>query len=298
MRHQDHSGKRDALIKIMNATYETVRVIEAEHGLSVGDKDFRPRIEYFHDAVRVLSHRPEDMYLPKTRLSVEHLAYDMSCLRYIQERPLAKLNPGTPSPKTRTPPEGMAKLPAIPGAVNQPVAVVPKAMTPYVKVELAEHYRSYTVLYAALFAETADINFQTRQSENDTKVEDMAQIEQMIKLLEQGQMQLEQVEQAIEQLEDVALRTELMAILHKRGQKKREMFALLGNTLKQWMWGVDAETKSMDKAHMNFLSGQMVMYQESKDLIRKLSAQGMAMAGKFLEDALSQAAGRGQGQGR
>jgi exonuclease VII small subunit len=297
MRHEDHSGKRDALIKIMHATYESVRAIEHAHGLSVGDNDFRPRIEYFHDAVRVLSHRPQDMYLPRTRLSVEHLAYDMSCLRYIQERPLVKLNPGAPSPKTRTPPEGLLQLPPAPGVVNLPVQA-PQPLSPYLKAELSEHYRTYTVLYAALFAETADINFTTRANENDTKVEDMAQIEQMIKMLEQGQMQLEQVEQAIEQVEDMALRTQLMAILHQRGQRKREKFALLQHTLRQWMWGVDMDTKAMDKAHMSFLSGQMVMYQESKDLIRKLSAQGMAMAGKFLEEALSQAAGRGQGQGR
>lgn len=297
MRHEDHSGKRDALTSIMNATYGKLRALEHDYGLRVGDTDFRPRIEYFHDAVRALSHRPEDMYLAGTRLSVEHLAYDMSCLRYIQDRPLAKLAHDAPASQMRNPPAGLKQLAAPPGSVQHPVADT-RPVPPHIRAELAEHYRSYTVMFAALFAESADVNFNARLSANDAKVEDMAQIEQMIKLLEQGQMRIEQVEEAIRMVEDTGLRTQLMAMLHAKSMKKREKYAAMQQMLRNGMNGVDLESKSMDKAHMQFLSGQMLMYQESKDLVRKLASQGMTMAGKFLEEALSQASGKGQGYGR
>lgn len=297
MRHIDHSGKRDALISIMTATYHELQVMEAEYGLSISETDLRPRIEYFHDAVRVLTHRPEDMYLPGTRLSVEHLAYDMSCLRYIQSKPLTRLSQMAGA-SVRNAPAAVPQLLHSPGTLIDPAGSKPATVPPTVRAQLVERYRSYTVMYAALFAEPADMNFQARQSENDSKVEDMAQIEQMVQMLEQGKMAVEQVEEAIQQVEDVGLRTQLMAILHQKAMKKREKSAAISGILQQKMEGLDLETKSMDKAHMQFLSGQMVMYQDAKDLVRKLSAQGMAMAGRFLEDALSQASGRGTGQGR
>lgn len=297
MRHEDHSGKRDALTSIMNATYEKVRAIEHDYGLRVGDTDYRPRIEYFHDAVRVLSHRPEDMYLPQTRLSVEHLAYDMSCLRYIQDRPLAKLAHDAPASQMRNPPAGMARLAPPPNSIREPVGEA-RPVPLGVKAELTEHYRSYTVMYAALFAESANTNFQTRQADNDSKVEDMAQLEQMINMLERGQIKIEQVTEAIAQIDDGDLRKKMQAVLQQRSAKKRDKMAMLTHLLKQKMLGVDEETKVMDKAHMSFLTGQMMMFQQCKDIVNQLSAQGMGLAGRFLEEALSQSAGRGAGYER
>lgn len=297
MRHTDSTGKRDALMKIMNATYHDIRAIELEHGLSVGGTDYRPRIEYFHDALRVLSHQPEQMYVERTRLSVEHLAYDMSCLRYIQERPLAKLNHEDPAPRMRNAPVQHLLLAPPPGAVMEPVQQ-PKPVPPTTRAVLADHYRSYTVMYAALFAESADINFQTRSSENDVGVEDMAQIEQMLQMLEQGTIAPERVEEAIQHIENEQVRQQLMMLLHNKSMKKREKMNAMKMLLQQQMQALDMETKAMDKAHMSFLTGQMLMFHDAKDLVRKLSGQGLCLAGQFLENAMSQAAGRGQGQGR
>lgn len=296
MRHTDSTGKRDALMKIMNATYHDIRAIELEHGLSVGGTDYRPRIEYFHDALRVLSHQPEQMYVERTRLSVEHLAYDMSCLRYIQERPLAKLNHDDPAPRMRNAPVQNLLLAPPPGAVMEAVQQ-PKPVPPTTRALLADHYRSYTVMYAALFAESADINFQTRSSENDVGVEDMAQIQRMIQMVEQGTVSPERVEEAIMHIEDTQLRDQLRALFHRKALKRKETQEMI-QLLEQQMARLDMETKAMDKAHMSFLTGQMLMFHDAKDLVRKLSGQGLGLAGQFLENAMSQAAGRGQGQGR
>lgn len=296
MRHTDGFGKREALITIMNATYHELRAIEVAYGLCIGDTDYRPRIEYFHDAVRVLTQTPQAMYLPQTRLSVEHLAYDMRCLRYIQDRPLAKLAHDSTANKTHNPPAGVSLMPLTPNALQDPVGAS-RPVPPDIRGELAEHYRSYTVMYAALFAEAANINFKTRATENDTAVEDMARVEQMVSMLERGQCSVAEVEEVIQQLDNPKLRAELTAMLHTKAAKRSEKFATLHAMLQQQMNGVDMQTKAMDKAHMNFLSGQMLMYQQAKDLVRKLSAQGMVMAGQFLESSLLQGAGRG-GQGR
>lgn len=298
MRHTDTDGKRDALTQIMNATYHDIRAVEMEFGLHVGDGDYRPRIEYFHDAVRVLSHQPEQMYLPRTRLSVEHLAYDLSCLRYIQERPLAKLNHDAPDPKMRAAPAGTKQLAPPPGSIAEPVRK-PKAVPPTIRATLAEQYRTYTVMYTALFAESADVNFHTRLTENDTGVEDLAQIQQMLAMLEQDAIAPERVEEAIQHIENAQLREELMALLHNRSMKKRQKMEMLQQRLQQQMQGLDMDSKAMDKAHMRFLTGQMVVFHDAKDIVRKLASQGLGLAGQFLANAMEQAAGRGgPGQGR
>lgn len=297
MRHTDSSGKRDALTQIMTASYHDIRAIEVEYGLRVGDADYRPRIEYFHDAVRILSHQPESMYVARSRLSVEHLAYDLSCLRYIQERPMAKLNHDNPSPKMRAAPAGMMQLAAPPDSVRDPVGEA-KPVPPTVRAVLSEHYRSYTVMYTALFAESADVNFNTRVAENDTGVEDLAQIQQMVQMVEQGSIAPERVEEAIQHIDNPQLRDQLLALLHNKSMKRKAKENALQMLIQQQMQALDMDSKAMDKAHMSFLTGQMMMFQEAKDLVRKLSSQGMSLAGQFLESAMSQAAGRGQGQGR
>lgn len=297
MRHTDSTGKRDALMTVMNKAYHDIRAIEVEHGLNVGGTDYRPRIEYFHDAVRVLSHQPEQMYVEKTRLSVEHLAYDMSCLRYIQEKPLAKLNHDNPAPRMRAAPEGMLQLPPPPGCVMEPVRQ-PRPMLPTTRALLAEHYRTYAVMYAALFAESANTNFHTRVAENDTGVEDLAQLKRMIEMAEQGAVPPERVEEAILHVEDTQLRDQLIALFHRKALKRKAESQVMKQLLDEQMFRLDVEIKAMDKAHMSFLTGQMLMFHDAKDLVRKLSAQGLGMAGQFLENALSQATGRGQGQGR
>lgn len=296
MRHTDPTGKRDALTSIMNQTYDAIRALEMEYGLCIGDTDYRPRIEYFHDAVRILSQQPELMYLPRTRLSVEHLAYDLGCLRYLQERPLARLNHGKPVPKMPSLPSNVMQLAPPQGSLTEHVGEQ-KPLPPTLRGVLAEHYRSYAVMFAALFAESANTNFQTRVAENDTGVEDIAQVEHMIRMVEQGMAPPEKVEEVIRTIENPQLRDQLIALLHDKAIKRKEKMNALRMMARQQIHGLDMDSKAMDKAHMSFLTGQMLMFQDAKDLVRKLSSQGLALAGQFLENAVAQAAGRGTGRG-
>ena len=275
--------RRDALIALMHRAYEDIRAIEAEARITVDDRDLRPRIEYFHDAVRALTEPPEAMYQPRTRLCIEWLTFDLNTLRFLQDKPLAKVNRSSV----------MGTSQQVATRAEQPLAHLP----PHVKANLSAQYRTYTVFFAALFAEAVDKNFQARVSAKDGEVEDLAQIEQMIKLLEQGQgnVREEQVEELINHLDNETLRHKLMTILHQASMKKREKLAAAQLLLKNAMKGADAEIAALDKLHTAYLSGQMVLLQDSRDIVKRLSSQGLNLAGKFLETAFQQA---GQGKGR
>ncbi|MFO0109587.1 MAG: hypothetical protein ACK52W_03515, partial [Alphaproteobacteria bacterium] len=79
--------EQDAILTLMQGKYEHILPIEAEWGIRFEEGDMRPRIEHFHDAVRALT-SGADIFDKASRLSVEHLAYDLSQLRQIQSRPV------------------------------------------------------------------------------------------------------------------------------------------------------------------------------------------------------------------
>lgn len=276
-------ARRDALIGLMQNCYEEIRAIESQYQLLVEAGDLRPRIEYFHDAVRALTAHPEAIYQLRTRLSVEWLAWDLSFLRYIQDKPLAKLN--------RNPVMGSGH------AVTKRGAAYDSVPAP-VRGNLAGHYRNYTVFFAALFADPVDRNFQARVESMNHDVEDIAQVEQMLQMLEQGSAQVkeEQVEQMIQMLDNEEVKQKLMVVLHQRAMKRREKLAAARALLKEAMKEIDGQISALDKAHMSYLSGQLVLFQDAKDIIKRLSGQGLNLAGQFLDAAMQQA-GKGQGRG-
>jgi signal transduction histidine kinase len=278
-------GKREALITLMHRACEEIREIEASCGLSVDNRDLRPRIEYFHDAVRALTEHPEAMYQPRTRLSVEWLTFDLNMLRHIQDKPTMRLNRNHVMGNSQN-------------ALVQKTRVSERA-TPQQRGALSTHYRTYTVFFAALFAEAVDKNFQTRVDQMNQDVEDIAQVEHMIKMAEQGQANVppEQVEEMIQNISSEEIRNKLMVMLHQASMKKREKLEAARQFLKNAMKGIDQEIALLDKTHMSYLSGQMVLLQESKDIVKKLSGQGLNLAGKFLENSI-QNMGQGRGGGR
>lgn len=279
-------GKRDALIALMHRACEEIRTIEAQCSLRVNAQDLRPRIEYFHDAVRVLTEHPEAMYKPRSRLSVEWLALDLGMLRQLQDKPALKLNLTSIMGKSQN-------------VLMTETQARPERVTPDARIALSGHYRTYTVFFAALFAEAVDRNFHTRVDQMNQEVEDIAQIEQMIKMMEQGQnnVKAEQIEELIDMLPNEEIKNKLMVLLHKTAMKKREKLEAARQFLQKAMNYIDGQIAILDKNHMNYLSGQMVLLQDSRDIVKKLSGQGLNLAGKFLENAIQQM-GQGRGSGR
>src|SRR5690606_15911414 len=86
-------AEQDSLIQLLTRIYLDIVAVETEFKLMTGEGDFRPRIEYFHDAVRAFSSQDPAHMQPGGRLSVELLAYDVSCLRFLASMPLAPFKP-------------------------------------------------------------------------------------------------------------------------------------------------------------------------------------------------------------
>jgi hypothetical protein len=279
-----HSPK-DALVQLMHQHYETILPMETEWHIRFREGDMRPRIEHFHDAVRAYTSGSADLYEKHSRLSVENLAYDLAHLRHIQEKPVGTMNAST------------ASVDASGQALVRPAhAPIPGKLPPArVRAELASHYKSYTVFFAALFAEQADMNFKTRQQTMDNTIADLGMIEEMLNQLASGELTPQEAMQETMHIEHDALRERIQHVL-ATGAKinaadQAQMQAMLTNVEA----GLTQEQAMLDQAHTSYVTGQLMVYEQSKETLKKLLASGLNLAGKFLENAMSASQGQGRG---
>jgi len=274
-----------AIIELMSGKYQQILAIESEWGIRLNEGDMRQRIEHFHDAVRALTSGSADLYAKHSRLSVEHLAYDLSLLRQIQNKPVGTINRAT----EKSAGDALVKM----GEAGASRSKLPPSQ---VRMELASLYCGYTVFFAALFAQVADKNYFSRSDVIDESVSDIGVIEDVLDQLIAGKITAAQAMQELMHVERDDLRERLQAMLSRKGlsaKEKQEARALLGTIEK----GLAKEKKDLDAAHMNYRTGQLAIYEDTKDLVKQLAAQGLNLAGKFVDSAM-QAAGKGQGKGR
>jgi hypothetical protein len=275
--------EQEAILNLMHGKYERILVLEAEWGIRFDEGDMRPRIEHFHDAVRAYT-SGEDMYSKHTRLSVEHLAYDLAMLRQIQERPVGNINRATEKST------GSALMKRMSGGA------APSKLPPQgVRQELVQHYRDYTVFFAALFAEVADRNFKARQEEGEQQLSDIGLVEHILEQLANGQMDVGTAQAELNHVEMDDLRERIQALLASKkltACEKQEALSMLGAVEK----GLKEEQKRVDASHTSYVTGQLAVYEDAKDIVKKLAGAGLNLAGKFLQNAI-QNAGRGQGRG-
>jgi hypothetical protein len=276
----DMSSKQ-ALIPIMTGQYERISAIESEWEIRFKEGDMRPRIDYFHDAVRALTSGEASPYEKNSRLSVEYLAYDLSQLRQVQGNPIGRIHRGN--------------RPIDPGSLTvSGQAAAPSSPDSSTRRELAQLYKDYTVLFAALFAEIADMNFQARAEQVDQAVQDIALVEQILQQLANGQIRNDQAVAMLEQVEQDNLRKRMQQAV-AQGTIRRSEQEQISSQLKQFENQLENEKKQADKAHTSYLTGQLAVYEEARDTVKRLAAQGMNLAGKFVEAAMTQAAGKGRG---
>ena len=280
-----NQGEQAAIIELMSGKYAQLLAIETEWGIRLNEGDMRPRVEHFHDAVRALTSGSADIYANKSRLSVEHLAYDLSQLRQIQDKPIGKINQATEkSASTQVARRGERSA----GFAKTP----PQS----VRAQIASLYKDYTVFFAALFAEVADHNYNARVNVIDSSVEDLALLEQLIQQLITGKITNAQAMEEVMHAERDDLRERLQAMLARKqmtAKEKQEALAMLGLIDK----GLEKEKKALQQSHLHYATGQLAVYEDAKDTVKKLAAQGLNLAGKFVNTAI-QAAGPGKGQGR
>ncbi len=271
----------EALISIMDRQYREIREVEAEHSIMGREGDFRPRIEYYHDAVRALTSETDDHYSKDSRLSVERLAYDLSMLRHICAKPLtAGRSQGHYSPHTEVAQGGQSASKGMPREVKQ---------------QLGQRYKDYTVLFAAIFAEKADKNSNSRIEEANNTIEDCHTMEELLTELARGEVELAEVAAMAQHVEDDSLRQAINALLQRK-EAQKEILTQAAARLKQTAQSLDQEIQAMDKAAMTYATSQLAVYEESKDTVKRLAAQGLNIAGKFVENAMAQAQSQERGR--
>lgn len=277
-------AEQGAIIELMHGKYGQILEIEAQWQIRFQEGDMRPRIEHFHDAVRALTSGEASIYDKDSRLSVEHLASDIAHLRHIQDKPVGHINKST----ERSLSTALVKK----GEAGASYAKLPPSG---VRTELAALYAGYTIFFAALFAPVAEKNYKTRVDEIDNTVSDLGLIEQIVEQLVSGRLTAEQAIQELMHVEHDQLRERLQQMLSNKklsAKERQEIKAMLGQIEK----GLDKEKKGVEQAHLSYATGQLAIYEQSKDMIKGLAAQGLNLAGKFLENSV-RAAQQGKGRG-
>lgn len=276
------SSEAHSLIALMDRQYREIRALEAEHTILGREGDFRPRIEYYHDAVRALTSESDNHLSKDSRLSVERLAYDIAMLRHICAKPLsAGRGKGHYSPN--------AELTAAPESGGA------GGMDREEKRRLTQLYKDYTVLFAAIFAEKADRNAIARSEEAESAIEDCHTLQDLLEELARGEISAEEMMAMAQHVEHDGLRQAVNHLMQQRGTS-RSMLQQAAARLKDTAKGLDQEIKELDKAALSYAGNQLLAYEESKDTVKRMASEGLNLAGKFVETAMARAGNQRRGR--
>lgn len=257
---------RHALLPLIIAKYEQINMLERQHQIFGHEGDFRPRIDYYHDAVRALGNDYLNGLSKDSRLSAERLAYDIEMLRLISSRPL------------------------VAGRGDHHFSVS-DALTVYhqhhaeqrpdrqVKQQLGDCYKDYTVYFAAIMVDFMEDNIRARKEESNVMLEDCHHLEQMLKQFAQGTIDVQQVMRGAQALEHDGLRRKLVQMLAKGAPSKSEVQGAIG-TVQQTREYIRNDVTEMNKAGMRFATSQLMVYEQSRDMVKRMAAQGLNIVGK------------------
>ncbi|NBO19604.1 MAG: hypothetical protein EBV03_10365 [Proteobacteria bacterium] len=70
--------------------------------------------------------------------------------------------------------------------------------------------------------------------------------------------------------------------------KKKDNLIKLVAFLKSHMGKLDQQIAGIDAAHMNYVMAQLGIFEGSRDMLKKLAAQGMNLVGKFVQNAVAE----------
>lgn len=266
----NHSKDQEAIIALLTRIYFDIVGIEEEFKLFAGAGDMRPRIDYFHDAVRAFS--ADDKNNP--RLNVEQLAYDLSCLSYIQKMPTAPFREGGENlSPTQTVMTTEGDLMNMAGRADRKT-----------RSRISELYQNYAVMFAALLKPTADHDYQERTESLNNEVADLNQIIEQFK--KKGGVNVNAVATHTQNLEEPEMRLILSTFLQQEKQKNaadvNKLIGHLNNQIKL----KDKLIKTIDAGHLKFATTQLAIFEESRDMLKKLAAQGTNIVGKFVEESI------------
>ncbi|MGE0754494.1 MAG: hypothetical protein AB7L92_04975 [Alphaproteobacteria bacterium] len=269
------AAEQEEITKLLTRIYQDILAIETDYELRTGNGDARCRIEYFHDAIRAFF----SGNVTAQRLQVELLAYDLKCLRYVADNPFAPFTPdgGALSPKT--------------DLVVNSAGLVAQSKKPdrSTRERLSELYKHYAVLFAALLKLIADNDYEERTHNLNEDVREIHEIMQTMQKLGISASDIEHMIAQVNHIDDGQLRNELMAFVQAgKARKPDEIKKLLGY-LKNRISQKDKQIATIDKAHLEYATNQLALYEAAKDMLKSLARGGMNLVGKFVETSIAQA---------
>ncbi|MCC7260150.1 MAG: hypothetical protein IT567_03880 [Alphaproteobacteria bacterium] len=163
---------------------------------------------------------------------------------------------------------------------------------------LAEAYARYTLLFAAALVETVNTNYMELLEGLDQLVEAAAELKHAVADRSAGQdLSMAQLEQLLAEIQNRELHENIEVFLHKQMQERnRRNTEQMHEHLNSVMRNADERIKNLESSHFSFLSTQLAVYEESKDLVKKLAGQGLNIAGRFVGQATAQGTQRGKGE--
>ncbi|MBI1276382.1 hypothetical protein GC177_10510 [bacterium] len=171
-------------------------------------------------------------------------------------------------------------------------------------LRLQGHYEKYAMLFAAALADTVNDNYKVELEELDDLVRDASKLLRRIEEMERGgpKLSIAQLQRLLHEVDNPELKRRIAMLLKQERVDTSSSQSGGGNKIppaqliKKVMKQVDQEIDRLEQEHMNFLTGQLSSYEESKDLIKQLAAQGLNLAGKFTEAVAGVSAARDKGQ--
>ena len=256
------------LIVLINSIYHEIYLIEDQLNIKGDGEDYRPRIEYFHDAIRLLSGGNTS----DERLSVEFLAYDVAMLRHIQGNPLIRKK----TDKTLSGDTGLKVITGIDAFAGKSPG--------HFKTTLSDLYKKYSVLFSALLAANAENDYQERVEECNSEVEQIAIIQNTIRKSIQKQESVGIAEIIEQYSDDLEMLHKLLVMFKGKNNKMpaTEANEILVTHIKE----VDKQKKTIEQAHFNYATAQLAIYENAKEVVKKMAVNGVNIAGSFVEDAL------------
>lgn len=171
---------------------------------------------------------------------------------------------------------------------------------------LGNLYANYTLLFAAALKDTVNKNHKELLENMDQFVEDSHELQQLIQqLMQEQKLDLTDLKILVEQEQNEEMKKQLFEVLihmDRIARDKRDAsidFAkIVADQLQQMMNEKDKQIDALEKAHFGFLSGQLMVYQNSQDLVKKMAMSGLNIAGQFMENATAKGPFKGAGRGR
>jgi hypothetical protein len=158
---------------------------------------------------------------------------------------------------------------------------------------LADLYGRYTLLYSALFSEAADRDYRSQVSEKETTKQDLAAMMEMVKEVEGAHLHPEDIRAMLALVDNQQIEEWLES--HNAATQSKSGFQ---QQLRQQMHQMDHGIEQLAATHLHYCTAQLHLYEQSKEVVKQLAAQGLNIAGRFVAQAAGQGAERGPVRGR